>query len=66
MDINAATITSRVFLIRHGETDWSKGGKHTARTDVPLSKKGEEQVIQARDAFVGEGKLIEPADISRM
>ncbi|KKA21105.1 Phosphoglycerate mutase family protein [Rasamsonia emersonii CBS 393.64] len=59
-------ITSKVYLIRHGETDWSKAGKHTSRAEVPLSKTGEEQVIKARDHFIGEGKLIDPADISRI
>jgi broad specificity phosphatase PhoE len=65
MDVNKK-ITSRVFLIRHGETEWSKGGKHTARTDVPLSEAGEKQVLEAREAFIGQGKLIDPADVSLM
>jgi len=31
----------RVFLARHGETDWSKSGRHTGRTDLALSAQGE-------------------------
>ncbi len=31
----------RIFFIRHGDTAWSKGGRHTGRTEIPLSEEGE-------------------------
>jgi broad specificity phosphatase PhoE len=38
-----------IYLVRHGQTEWSASGKHTGRTDIPLTAAGEEAARRVGD-----------------
>jgi broad specificity phosphatase PhoE len=42
-----------VVLVRHGETEWTREGKHTGRTDIPLTERGRQQAQAVGAALQG-------------
>src|SRR5437868_5446783 len=44
---------SEIWLVRHGETEWSRSGQHTSRTDLPLTPEGERQAANLKRMLAG-------------
>ncbi|CAD6445294.1 94a02fbe-e326-4e56-9f24-4d4f75780969 [Sclerotinia trifoliorum] len=58
--------TPRVFLIRHGETEWTISGRYTGRSDIPLTPHGEKQVSSSAGILVGPDKIIDPSKLAHL
>jgi broad specificity phosphatase PhoE len=56
----------RVFIVRHGETEWSLDGRHTGVSDIPLTETGEKRIRATGKALVGDDRLIVPSNLAHM
>ncbi|KAK4041621.1 histidine phosphatase superfamily [Parachaetomium inaequale] len=59
-------LTPRVFLVRHGETEWAKLGRCTGITEIELTPEGTTQVSSAAALLVGAGKLLDPSRLAHI
>lgn len=48
-------MTREIWLVRHGETEWSRSGAHTGRTDLPLTEAGREKASAVGRFMAGRG-----------
>lgn len=48
-----ATALPKLYLARHGDTNWTDSGQHTGRTDLPLNDRGKESALQLGNRLRG-------------
>jgi broad specificity phosphatase PhoE len=70
---SAETARHEVWLVRHGATEWAREGRHTGRTDVPLTDAGRRQARALAECLSGHAfarvissPMVRAADTARL
>jgi len=64
--MNRGDMTRRLYVARHGETDWNVEGRWQGRTDVPLNDRGRAQALALAERLRGERiASVASSDLSR-
>lgn len=56
---------AQIVLVRHGQTQWSRDGRHTGRTDVPLTPEGERDAVSLGVRLAGPFGLVLSSPLQR-
>ena len=46
-------VERQIYVVRHGETDWARAGRHTSRTDLPLTARGRSEAADLGRRLAG-------------
>jgi probable phosphoglycerate mutase len=52
-DLDGEGDGTRLWIVRHGPTEWSAVGKHTGSSDIPLTTEGEREATALRERLAG-------------
>lgn len=58
-------MAQHIFLVRHGETEWSRSGQHTGRTDIPLTHEGQLRAQAIGASLQGRTLSVRTSPLSR-
>ena len=51
--MSESEVERQIYVVRHGETEWSRSGQHTGRTDISLTALGREQALDLGRRLAG-------------